>query len=186
MSDSVFTATHLSSIIQAMKQQLVLLSKVGCSLSSTQKWKKELIVRTDTQISEKCNSHQPQLAPGRAGITETSRVVASCSVLSLNVENHVWGDPLKQAGLEIVWQVLQRRLIFCCWFFASAAMSILVLECSRVVAPAFDTSQEDKHIAAFPCLGWVCSVPRTLQGGLGGFRGVIPTHPGKARNAYAL
>lgn len=112
--------------------------------------------------------------------------VACYNVLSLNVENNIWGDPLKQAGPETDWESPIEEVIFCpCCFLASAALSILVLKCSRMAAPAFDTSQEDKRKAAFPCLGWVCSVRNTLQGGLGGFCSVVQIRPGKARYANA-
>lgn len=101
MPNSGFAAIQLRCINQAMKQLLILLSRVGWSLSSAQKWKKKLIIRTDAQISKKCNNHQLQVALGRAGITGISSTVVGYNVLSLNVENHIWGDPLKQAGPEI-------------------------------------------------------------------------------------
>lgn len=78
-----------------------------------------------------------------------------------------------------------KKTCFCSCSLVSAALSVLVLKYTRMEVPAFDTSWEDKHSAAFPCLGWVCRVLSTLGGGLGGVCGVIQIQPGKARYTNA-
>lgn len=139
MPDHIFAANQPRCIIQATKQLFILVSRVGWSMSSTQKWKKELVIGTDTQISEKCNNQQSQLALRQH--YRDIRLPAICvdyNVLSVNLEDYIWGDPLTQAGPETKQEspIEKINFLFVC-FLASATLSILVLKCSRTAAPKY-------------------------------------------------
>lgn len=176
MLHSGFAAIRLIFIIHVMKQRLILLPRVGWSVSSTQKWKKELIISTDTQNSGECNNHQLQVAPGD---------LVSCNGQLTVRSAWMWRNVSEVTHLNGLDQKLTRkalwRLILCYCSLVSAALSALVLKCNGMEVCAFDTSWEDKCNAASPCLGWVCRVQSTLWGGLGGVCGAIQIHPGKAR-----